>query len=389
MTDDMTPDAPRQSDLSRRQFLVRSAGIAGASFGLGVSRGGAAHGAAELRVGFLGVGERGLQLLPAFLGCEGVRAAAIADVAPPNRARALDVVRQRAPDSQPLVTESAERLLELVGRGALDAIVIATPPFRHAEHAVAALRAGAHVYLEKPMGLTLAESTEIRDEARRGRERGQVFQLGFQRRYNPRYLAGIEAIRSGRAGEILFVRAQWHNLGDPAGRKAWYYQREKSGDLLLEQSCHQLDVCNWVFDAHPARACGFGGTNRFVDEPPGRTIRDHYGLTLEYPCGGKVSYSQVSYAIPDRRFSGVYELVFGTRLGIDLWNGLAWDRSGKTVSLGAPGGNDTRIAVESFVDHVRRGEESRAGADVGFEATVSALLCLEALDTGRVVDWHA
>jgi hypothetical protein len=149
-----------------------------------------------------------------------------------------------------------------------------------------------------------------------------------------------------------------------------------------------MDVFNWVFDALPIQACGLGGTNRFEDDPPGRSIRDHYGLVIEYPGGAKVHHSHLTYAVPDRRFSGVYELVFGERLGIDLGNALAWDRSGKTVELSRQGGSDTALALEGFLGHICRRERSTAGADVGYRATMVSLLGLKALDGGRVAGWE-
>ena len=374
------------SDISRRQFLFRSAGIASASVGIGV-RAGAGDGT-ELRVGFVGVGERGMQLLSLALDAPAVRVVAIADASPQARLRARDVVRNRHRGAEPLIAQGIERLVELAGAGKIDAVVIATPPFLHRDHATAALRAGFHVYLEKPLGLSVDECVAVRDEAQQAASRGQVFQIGLQRRYNPRYLAGIDMIRSGRAGQVLFVKAQWHNLGNPARRKNWFYRREKSGDIVLEQASHQMDVFNWVFDALPTAACGFGGINRFVGEPDGRSVRDHYGLTLDYPCGGKVNYSHLSYAIPDRRFSGVYELVFAERVGIDLWNGLAWDRSGKSIPLDAPGGSDSRFALEGFFGHIRNGERPAADVDAGFFATAASLLSLKALDTGSVARWN-
>lgn len=374
------------SDISRRQFLVRSAGIASASMGIR-ARAGAGDGT-ELRVGFVGVGDRGMQLLSAALEAPGVRVVAIADALPEARLRARDVVRNRDSGAEPLIAQEIDRLIEFAGTGKIDAVVIATPPFLHRDHAIAALQAGLHVYLEKPLGLSIDECVAVRAEAERAGARGQVFQIGLQRRYNPRYLAGIDMIRSGSAGQVLFVKAQWHNLGNPSRRKSWFYRREKSGDLVLEQATHQMDVFNWVFDAPPSAACGFGGTNRFVDEPDGRSVRDHYGLTLDYPCGGKVNYSHLSYAIPDRRFSGVYELVFAERVGIDLWNGLAWDRSGKSIPLDAPGGSDTRLALEGFFGHIRNGERPAADVDAGFFATAASLLSLKALDTGSVARWN-
>jgi hypothetical protein len=96
----------------------------------------------------------------------------------------------------------------------------------------------------------------------------------------------------------------------------------------------------------------------------------------------------LTYAFPDRRFLGVYELAFGEKLGVDLANGLAWDRSGKMIRLTEEGGSDTRLALESFFRSIRRREMALADADVAYHSTMTALLALRALDTGRVVGWE-
>lgn len=336
-----------------------------------------------LRLGVLGTGQRGSQLLAVARDCPGVCIAALVDGEPQSLARARRLAR---PD-EPRVGRSLSLITDMAAGSALDALIIATPPHLHAEQAVEALRAGLHVYLEKPLALTAGDCHRVYDEAIQGASRGQVFQIGFQRRYSPRYRAAVEAVRRGQAGEVRFIRAQWHTTGDPGRRKPWYHRRELSGDSILEQACHQIDVFNWVYGSTPLRACGLGGVRSEVGDASARCTRDHFALVLEYPGGGKVELSQFSGTVPDRRFSGVYELIFGERLGIDPGNGLAWDRQGKVVELGPSGGNETRLAFEGFVGHIRAGEPSRAGIRVAVEATLAAILGREALDSGRVVAW--
>lgn len=376
--------------LSRRQFLVRSAGLAGASLGWVGAQAGAGEPGGKtvrgkrIRWGIVGTGERGSQLLSLALQLPNVQVAALCEIHPQNLQRA----RELAKAHKPLITADLEKVLELGRKGDMDALLIATPPHLHASQALAALEAGVHLYLEKPLALSAGDCGRVFQAARQAEARGQVFQIGLERRYNPRYLAAIEAIRRGDAGRILFVRAQWHTLGEPPRQKGWYYQREKSGDLVVEQACHQMDVFNWVFGAVPLAACGLGGIHRREEESPGRSIRDHYGLILEYPGGGKVELSHLTYAVPDRRFSGIYELVFGENLGIDLANALAWDRHGKVIELTRQGGSDTRLALEAFFRHVRGQEKPAASPQVGYQATLASLLGLQALDTGRLARWE-
>ncbi len=374
---------PSPRDLSRRQFLARSAGIAGASIGLGVGAQETSPGGSvvPIRIGFVGLGDRGTQLLSTILQLPGVSVAALVDVNPGHLKRAADLARGH----QPRISADAGSLFD---RRDLDAVVIATPVHLHPEHALRAIDAGKHIFLEKPLGLTAADCLRVHDAALVAERQGRVFQIGLQRRYSPRYRRSIAAIRNGEAGRVLFIRAQWHSTGNPArGTKPWYFRREKSGDVVVEQACHQMDIFNWALGGVPLQACGFGGLHHHIDKPPGRDVRDHYGLVLEYAGGAKVHYSHVSYSVPDRRFSGIYELVFGEKLGVDLANAVAWDRSGRTVELTRDGGNDTLCALAGYLRCIRSGERPEADIRVACASTLTSLLARKALDAGATVTW--
>ncbi len=386
-------------DLSRRQFLVHSAGIAGASLGLGGRAGADPEHRGPLRLGIVGLGDRGRQLLGAVLRLgqdpdeTPVEIAALCDVHPQRLKKALDLVaggggagagRGRKDRAARGYTEYRA----LLDARDVDAVLVATPVHLHARQTVALLLAGKHVYLEKPLASTVEECREVRAACLEAARRGLVFQIGFQRRYNPRYCLSIRHLHEGRCGEPLFVRAQWHSTGNSPKGKPWIFRREKSGDIVVEQACHQFDIFNWVFQSVPERVCGMGGTHRYRDTPPGRDTMDHYGLVLEYPGGAKVHFSHLSYAVPDRRFSGIYELVFAEHGGIDLANAHAWTRDGETSSLGTVAGNDTENAIRAFAGCVRGGLHPVADIDVAYRATLTSLLCQRALDTARTVRWN-
>jgi predicted dehydrogenase len=386
-------------NLSRRQFLAHSAGIAGASLGLGVGLPAGAesgmpstdqHLGPEIRAGFIGVGDRGRHLLGAALGAAGegsagrLRVAALCDTSPKNLKRASEIVAASGGAPRPRGFTNYRALLD---EKDIDAVFIATPVHLHAPQAIAALHAGKHVYCEKPLAGEVEPCREILAAARATAGSGRVFQVGLQRRYHPRYRSSIRFIREGGAGRVLFVRAQWHATGNLPKDKPWLFRRDKSGDIAGEQATHQFDVFNWLFGAPPLRACGLGGLSRYPGEPPGRDTMDHYGAVLEYPGGAKVHLSHLSFAIPDRRFSGIYELVFAERMGIDLSNALAWTSQGETRQLTEEGGNDTRLAVEGFFRSIRTGSRPEAGAEEGYIASLAAILCRRAIETGRTVEW--
>jgi predicted dehydrogenase len=257
------------------------------------------------------------------------------------------------------------------------------------------------------MALDVEECRRLLEAAADAERAGRVFQIGLQRRYSQRYRRSIRYIQSGEAGRILFVRAQWHTGAKTVGDKLWMFRREKSGDMVVEQACHQFDVCNWLFGAPPLRACGFGGTLCRDGEPPGRDTMDHYGAVLEYPGGGKVHLSHLTFAVPERRFAGIHELVFCERAGVDLGNALAWNAAGETVELArvpgelaripgsggnetsavAEGGSETQLAVEGFLHAIETGRPPEADARAGAAATLAALLCRRAIESARPVSW--
>ena len=407
-----------KKDYSRRQFLAHSAGIAGASIGF---NSGAAAGvpAAPLRLGFVGVGDRGRHLLSAALRLESRRrrgelslpaltVGAVCDVDPANLRRAIDAVsasrerdrREAHSRNRPRGFTRSDGLWELSN---VDAWVLATPVHLHATASIDALRAGRHVYCEKPVGLNPNECLEVLATAAKAQEAGVIYQTGLQRRYSVRYQSSLQFLRDGGAGDVRFLRAQWHTSGSPKA-KPWLHKKAKSGDIVLEQACHQFDVFNWVFDATPLRVCGLGGALDLPGVPPGRDTLDHYGAVLEYPGGAKVHFSQVTFAVPDRRFSGIYELVFGDRAGVDLGNAMAWDKAGETIPLkaslpkrGRPVGeskrrpsavSDTESALLSFFRDAVAGQRPAADARVGHDASVAAYLCGRAIEGGATLSWE-
>jgi predicted dehydrogenase len=364
-----------------------------------------------VRVGFLGVGDRGRRLLGAALELETpgkpVRPVVVAlcDASQRNLKRGLEMVadarssdRVRVPGAiggpapggnEGLRPRGFTEYKALLDEKDLDAVFIATPVHLHASQTMAALAAGKHVYCEKPLATSVGECREVLLAARAASRSGLRFQVGLQRRYSPRYRESLRLIHGGEAGRVLFVRAQWHAAGNPPKDKPWLFQREKSGDMVLEQGCHQFDIFNWVFQSAPLRACGLGGTSRYAGEPAGRDTLDHYGAILEYPGDAKVLLSHLTFALPDRRFSGIYELAFAEKMGVDLGGAAWWKDSGETRQLlaGSQGVSDTNLAVEAFLESVATGAEPIASAEVGYRATLAALLCRKAIESRRTVEW--
>jgi predicted dehydrogenase len=134
---------------------------------------------------------------------------------------------------------SSPRLEDLLGRDDIDAVVIVSPPRFHAEHAIAAARAGKHVLLEKPMALSLAEADAIlaaTDAA------GVRLQIGFMRRYDPAYAAAAARIRNGDIGEPRLFKGIDRDPDAPAGPPGSLPRAA----ILTDSAIHDFDAARWL-----------------------------------------------------------------------------------------------------------------------------------------------
>jgi predicted dehydrogenase len=150
--------------------------------------------------------------------------------------RALEVARAAG-------SEVARSWQAVVERGDVDAVVVATPNGFLEEVAVAALGAGKHVLIEKPMGRSIAEAERMRAAARAA---GRVLKVGFNHRYHPAIAEAKHRLDRGDVGEIINVRARYGHGGRPGYEKEWRGSRELAGGgELTDQGVHVVDLIHW------------------------------------------------------------------------------------------------------------------------------------------------
>jgi myo-inositol 2-dehydrogenase/D-chiro-inositol 1-dehydrogenase len=333
-----------------------------------------------IRLAWIGVGGRGTSLLGHALNCvsEGtLQVAAICDIDPAARDRAI----QKCGAMKPAGIDDYRKLLE---RADVDAIVIATPIHLHAEHAAAVMAAGKHAYCEKPLGRTAEEVKTVVEAVKKSRKK---FQVGFQWRYHQGFLSLVDVVQKGEIGKPRFVIGQRHVGGYPDS--GWYIDRNLSGDLIVEQAVHEMNVFCWMLGGHPLRAAGLGGINELRDRPAGRTIMDHYSVTFEFPDDVKVAYSHCIYA--PAGFGGLAQTVYGTGgRGATLEDTLRLSvtRDGKKTPVPLPEMRDaTEQAILSFLRSIREDREPLSNIDAGRNATLTAILGRTAIHERRVVEW--
>jgi predicted dehydrogenase len=334
-----------------------------------------------LRVAFVGVGNRGSFLLEQMLKVAGVQVVAVCDL-DENRARKAAQMVATAGGSARMWSDFRKMLDQ---QKEIDAVVQAAYDYRHKDLNLAILEVGKHLYAEKPLALTLEDCRMVRTAANKAKG---TFQVGFQLRHDPARHAAENFIHDGGIGKVLMCHGIRHG-GDLPRDTPWYFDKTKCGDIVIDQGIHILDLFTWAIGRHPLRAMGSGGTNLFIDEPPGRTVMDNYNLILDYPDGQRVNFSHHYFDPPG--FTGIQERVFGSGGAIDL-PAATWQPRDKrgAVKLEVPdeGNDSTYMALAAFVDAARNGRRPLNNADSAFVSTAQAIMGTKALYEKRIVTWE-
>ena len=270
---DMNPSEDTDR-MDRRQFIGVAAGTAGAMLiKPSLVRGTAANSA--VRVGVLGCGGRGTEDATNLVDTGGARVVALADMFQDQ----LDVARAAFDKKQTAKGYTAldpsqlfvgpKAYEKIVASQEVDAVVIATPPYFHPHHLEGAVAAGKHVYLEKPVAVDVPGAMKVIDVGKRA-EGKLSLDVGFQIRDCPPFVELVRRIHGGALGNIVcgeayyltgyLNRPVWPNASPVERRlRNWVYDRALSGDIIVEQNIHVVDICNWILRAHPQKATATGG----------------------------------------------------------------------------------------------------------------------------------
>jgi myo-inositol 2-dehydrogenase / D-chiro-inositol 1-dehydrogenase len=360
--------------INRRAFLLGSAAAAAAS---------AQESQRAVGTGIIGVGGRGSYLLQAAMAQPAAKILALCDIKPDR----LDKAATAAARDNPATYPDWRQVLD---RKDVDAVFIATPPDLHSEMAVAALHAGKNVYCEKPIGITPAQVKAVVEAAKQSKK---VFVPGQQLRSMKEYMEAVRKIREGIVGEVIMVKAQRHATADlphDGSSADWYFDVNRSGGYLIEQSVHNLDLCNWAIGAHPLRASGFGGILMYRNDPPGRSIFDCGTINYQYPGGVMMSFTQNIFhprAMPN---GNQYIYVYGTKGAVNLMGTptLYGPGDSKPVVIGERAQpDDPHAHIAAFYNAVVNGGSLPADIVIGATAALTAILGHQAMTRPEVVDW--
>jgi predicted dehydrogenase len=334
-----------------------------------------------LSVGLIGAGRRGVAISGIFAKNEFARIAAICDIYDDQ----LDAAEKKFSGARRF--KNYQDLLA----SDVDAVYIATPPYLHPEHFESAVKARKHIFMEKPAGVDIPGCRRVLEAAKKA-DKSKRISADYQQRYGRDYRKAFERVKSGELGKIDAVRAAWIGgglpvrEGHPGGEEKmrnWLFYREYSGDIIVEQNCHNLDVVNWFMDSHPVKASGYGGQQ--VRKTPGN-IMDNLAATLVFPNGVVFSYSANQFS--PAGFRDVSEtficdkgVVNTSRQGTKVWL-----KAGAPPEEATTNYDITRDAVNDFVDGARTGKIENA-AFYAVESTATAIMVREAIYSGREMTW--
>jgi len=404
------------NSVDRRKFLGAAVATAGAMFiKPSLVRGSAAN--SVLRIGLLGCGGRGTEDATNLIDTGGARIVALADLFQDqlDAAHAHFDKIQQAKDLSSIdpaqLFAGPDAYQQIASCKEVDAVVIATPPYFHPQHLEAVVAGGKHVYLEKPVAIDVPGALRVIEIGKRAE--GQLsLDVGFQIRDCPVFVELVRRIHSGALGKIVCGEAHYFSsyIDRPAWPKAsaaerrlrnWIYDRELSGDIIVEQNIHVIDICNWILRSHPLKVSATGGR---LGRPTDGDVYGNYNTLFQYPDGVDVTFSSTQFS---KGWWDVTARFFGTKgtsqapyTGLfGIWGEEPWqaplvpDKDKPEDQKFSPTGNfhsNLEFAdaekKKAFVESIASGNLHNQAAK-GAESALSCMIARSAAYTGHEVTW--
>jgi predicted dehydrogenase len=341
-------------EVSRRGFLAGATAAGLAIVKPELVRGTEAN--AKIKLGLIGCGGRGNWIANLFAQHGGYEFVAAADYFPDRVANAA--TRLKIPPAQGFSGLSGyKRLLDTK----LDAIVIESPPYFHAEQALAGVDAGCHVYCAKPIAVDVPGCLTMAAAGRKATEKKRCLLIDFQTRTSEFYQEAVRRVHAGDIGPVVSGEAVYYcgstwggtsaqDLADPETRlRHWGLDRVLSGDIITEQNIHALDVASWIVDSEPLSAFGTCGRGGRADVG---TCHDHFATIFSFPHNVMLSFTSKQYGAG---YDDIGCRMFGPKGTIDThYFGIVLIHGEKSYKGGRHGNLYTDGAVANIADfHAR------------------------------------
>ena len=349
-----------------------------------------------VEVGLIGCGGRGNWLAPFFPEYTGARIVALADVVQehldsPGKTFKVDSSRQYyGPEAYKELAHSK-----------LDAVIIETPPIYHPLHAEEAVKAGKHVFCAKPIAVDVPGCQSFQASGKQAAQKNLSFWADFQTRAQEVYQEAAKRVHQGDIGKPAFAQVLYYagrpvkDRGtpgmDPGERRLLNFFTDKvlSGDIIVEQNIHVIDVANWLLQGHPLKATGTGGRTDWSGTPYDTgDAWDHFQVTYWY--GNEVQADFSSNQLTNS-FSDLCVRVFGIKGCADTHYGGLVRITGDNAWLGAEKDDTFKQGcvnnIKAFVASIRDGKPIN-NADQSAESNLTAILGRMAAYQQRLVTWE-
>ena len=364
----------------------------------------------DLKIGLIGCGSRGTALAIDALNAQSqtaestgiatdrrVRLVAVADVFEDRIQQSMRAIRSHHRDQVDVQCRRFSGLEAFHGvlESDADLVILATPPGFRPLHFAAAVAAGKHIYAEKPVAVDAPGVRSFLTSNQLAIEKNLAVVVGLQRRHLPVYQETIRRLKEGAIGDINFCRVYWNQNSTWARPRTgsqleleyqlrnWHFFNWLSGDHIVEQHVHNLDVINWLLDAHPEKAQGVGGRQIRSGREYGQ-LYDHHTVEFTYHNGIRL-LSMCRQML--NCWNAVGEFAHGSRGWADIGNGKIYDSKHQLIwEASTPRGSSgcgMHALISSLPNQARPNEGQYAA-----ESTMSAIMGRMATYSGKELTWR-
>jgi len=394
----------RRGFLKTSSLLMAGGAVAG---GLSIARAAHAYGSDVIRIGLVGCGGRG-----AGAAVEALNTVTKDDIKPNGPVELIamgDVFGDRLQSAYRSIKGKHGALVDVPGERQfvgfdayqrvlecdIDLVILATPPGFRPLHFEAAVNAGKHVFMEKPLGTDAPGIRRLLAANEEAKTKGLLVAVGLQRRHERKYQETIARLRDGAIGDIICTRVYWNGAGvwvrprqDGQSEleyqmRNWYYFNWLCGDHICEQHIHNLDVGNWLLGGPPVECNGQGGRQVRTGKEYGE-IYDHHFVEYTYASGAKM-FSQCRHI--RGCWKSVAEHAHGTKGQADISGAKIYSPGGELVWKSNGGGGGHQQEHYDLFAALRRGEVYNE-ADSGAHSTMTAVMGRMASYGGQAVRWE-
>jgi predicted dehydrogenase len=402
------------SNMNRREF------IGAAASGILIVKPELVRGSARnsaVRMALFGCGGRGTEVAQSFTTNTEGQYVALGDLFQEQTERAKQTIDKAAEKNGKaaidprMLFHGPDSLSKIAGSNEIDVIHIATPPYFHPYHFEGAVQGGKHVYLEKPVGIDVPGCKKVMSIAERAKP-SQSIAVGFQLRHATPYVQLVERIKQGQIGSIVcglsnyyagaIPRPEWPGASAEVRRlRNWIYDRVLSGDILVEQNIHLIDVNNWMLGAHPVSAQGVHGRRGRRDSGD---CSSHFNVNFTYPNDVHITVTSTQFIegawdVAMRHFGtdGSSEMHYDAPVritGKNPWEYPGLGKEGQVTTNAAALAGSFKGALDDadtmkqkhFIESITSGKpinQARQGA----ESALTAIMGRQAAYTGRTWTW--